>query len=56
MAYGGLRMMKQIKTSVSEELNAWLEEKAAIEKRPISSMVRVLLYEAKLREDEKALA
>ena len=48
--------MKQIKTSVSEELEAWLEGKADEEKRSVSSMIRVLLYEAKLREEETALA
>ena len=49
-------MMKQIKTSVSPELEAWLEERAVEEKRSVSSMIRVLLYEAKLREEETALA
>ena len=48
--------MKQIKTSVSAELDAWLQEKADEEKRSVSSMIRVLLYEAKLREEETALA
>ena len=48
--------MKQIKTSVSPELDAWLQEKADEEKRSVSSMIRVLLYEAKLREEEAALA
>ncbi len=48
--------MKQIKTSVSPELDAWLQEKADEEKRSVSSMIRVLLYEAKLREEETVLA
>ncbi len=49
-------MMKQIKTSVSPELEAWLEEKATAEGRSVSNVIRVLLYEAKLREEETALA
>ncbi len=49
-------MMKQIKTSVSEELDAWLEARAELEGRSVSSMIRVLLYEAKQREEETALA
>ncbi len=52
----GEGVVKQIKTSVSPELEAWLEEKADEEKRSVSSMVRVLLYEAKLREEETAVA
>lgn len=48
--------MKQVKTSVSEELDAWLEERAAEEHRSVSSLIRVILYEAKALDDEKALA
>ena len=47
--------MKQIKTSVSDDLEVWLEAKAAEESRSVSSMIRVLLYEAKYAEEAREL-
>ncbi len=44
------------KTKLDKELDAWLEARAELEGRSVSMMIRVLLREAKLREDEKALA
>jgi hypothetical protein len=47
--------MKSVKVSISEDLEAWLSRKAQLERRPVSSMIRVLLYAAKHAEDAAQL-
>ncbi len=54
MGHSGPRM-KSVKVSVTEDLEAWLEAKAQDERRPLSSMIRVLLYEAKYAEEARRL-
>ncbi len=49
-------MAQAHKFTCSEDLTAWLEQKAEEERRSVASTIRVLLYEAKAREEEKALA
>ncbi len=44
------------KTKLDKELADWLDKRAEAEGRNISMMIRVLLREAKLREEETALA
>jgi len=50
----GTAMVKiPYKFTCGEDLAEWLERKAETEQRPIASMIRVLLYEAKVREEER---
>ncbi len=44
------------KTKLDKELDAWLEARALVEGRSVSMMIRVLLREAKLREEEQVTA
>ena len=47
--------MKSLKFSCPDELRDWLESRAADEQRTVSSMIRVMLYEAKYAEDARKL-
>ncbi len=42
------------KTKLDKELASWLDSRAEAEGRNVSMMIRVLLREAKEREEEKA--
>lgn len=45
----------EAKIRLSDDLHTWLEQKADEEHRTLSSMIRVLLYEAKYAEDSRQL-
>ncbi len=49
-------LTENVKVRVTPELLAWLEVKAEQENRKVGAMIRVLLYEAKLREEEMTAA
>jgi uncharacterized protein YeaC (DUF1315 family) len=47
--------LKSLKFSCPSELREWLEDKAVAEQRTVSSMIRVMLYEAKYAEEARQL-
>ncbi len=47
--------MKSLKFSCSDDLREWLESEAAEDGRTLSSMIRVILYQAKREAETIAL-